>query len=423
VRAHLPLPLVLFFLAAAALIPSTSRAEPPVPTCTETEQDGADGTALSWQEAWDLALRTSPQLAAERARIAVAEAEIARATQRPNPELQMEASRETPHEAVGLAVPIETGGKRQRRIELAHAGVATANATFAAATQDARRQLRRSYFALRAAQERVATTEQLVQLAQRALGAAQERYQTGDVARLDVLQAQVAADRAQDRLCSARAERAAARAELDGLLARETAARVQASSDFLSPPPPPDEEAVRLALASSAELGVLDRTLAEQTARVALTQALRIPDVTVQPTATFDAQPEFSTGWRLALTIPLPIFTTGRAEVAAEQAALRQAQAQRDAAANRLRATVTAALVRARAARGRAETLRQRILQETAEIQSMMEESYRSGQSDLTALLQVLNDNRDAREQAIDAGLEYQNALADLEAAMGTPLP
>jgi outer membrane protein TolC len=119
----------------------------------------------------------------------------------------------------------------------------------------------------------------------------------------------------------------------------------------------------------------------------------------------------------------LPIFSNGRAEVTAEQATLRQAQAQRDAAASRLRATVTAALVRARAARGRAETLRQRILQETSEIQSMMEESYRAGQSDLTALLQVLNDNRDAREQAIDAGLEYQNALADLETAMGAPLP
>ena len=38
-------------------------------------------------------------------------------------------------------------------------------------------------------------------------------------------------------------------------------------------------------------------------------------------------------------------------------------------------------------------------------------------------LLQSLQSVRDLRLQAVQVGTEYQNALADLERAMGAPLP
>ncbi len=54
-------------------------------------------------------------------------------------------------------------------------------------------------------------------------------------------------------------------------------------------------------------------------------------------------QPEFDTGWRLGLSLALPIFTRHRASVRVEEAALAQLAAERTAAVARITGEVTAA--------------------------------------------------------------------------------
>ncbi len=76
------------------------------------------------------------------------------AGERPNPDLQYEASRETPHQAISAALPIELGGKRQRRVELAQATVAVGDADLARVIADVRRDVRRAYFEAVAAETR-----------------------------------------------------------------------------------------------------------------------------------------------------------------------------------------------------------------------------------------------------------------------------
>ena len=53
----------------------------------------------------------------------------------------------------------------------------------------------------------------------------------------------------------------------------------------------------------------------------------------------------------------------------------------------------------------------------------MAQDSYSSGQSGLVTLLQALQFTRDVRRHNLEAGAEYQRALADLERAIGAPLP
>ena len=48
----------------------------------------------------------------------------------------------------------------------------------------------------------------------------------------------------------------------------------------------------------------------------------------------------------------------------------------------------------------------------------MAEESYRVGQTPLSALLLTLQAARDLRAQALDAASEYETALADVEQAI-----
>jgi outer membrane protein TolC len=62
------------------------------------------------------------------------------------------------------------------------------------------------------------------------------------------------------------------------------------------------------------------------------------------------------------------------------------------------------------------------VLPASLQVESMAQESYRSGQTGLPALLQTLQSGRELRQRSVKAALDYQLALADLERAMGTAL-
>jgi len=182
------------------------------------------------------------------------------------------------------------------------------------------------------------------------------------------------------------------------------------------------EVAVSQALGGNADLRVLDRQLDEARAKVSLARAMRRPDPSVSATLTYDAQPEFTTGWRLGGTLALPIFTTGRADVAVAEATVVRAQADRDAKAAQIGGAVAAAVARASAARQAVQRYQTDILPAAQQVEAMAQESYSSGQTALAALLQTLQAGREIRQRAVQAGLDYQLALADLERAIGTPI-
>ena len=54
---------------------------------------------------------------------------------------------------------------------------------------------------------------------------------------------------------------------------------------------------------------------------------------------------------------------------------------------------------------------------------SLAQDSYQLGQTGIAALLQALQASRDVRLRSLDAISQFQSALADLERAIGAPLP
>jgi cobalt-zinc-cadmium efflux system outer membrane protein len=369
------------------------------------------------------ALAANPGLAAARLGREEARARGDVARQRPNPELALEEAKDFPRDTATLSVPIERGGKRQRRIQLAEAQARSGEAELARLTATARNQLRRAYFALSAAQRRAAETAELQRLAESARDAARARFEAGDVPRLDALQAELAAAQTANEADKARGLLAGARADLNALLRRPLDSPVAVSAGLDAGAVPPPDAAVRLALASSTELAVLDLGLAAQQAQVEVARAETYRDLTAGAGVTHHSPPDFDWGWRASLTIPLPLFNRGRAQVRLEQATLARLQAERDAAAARVRGEVFSAAAAADTQRRAFLRYRDEILPRAAEVERMAEDSYRSGQTGLVALLQSLQSVHDLRLQAVQAGTDYQNALADLERAIGAPLP
>jgi cobalt-zinc-cadmium efflux system outer membrane protein len=378
---------------------------------------------LTLDDAMATALAANPALAAARLgrEEAVARGEVAR--QRPNPELLLEEARDYPRDAATVSVPLERGAKRRARIGLADAQGRSGEAEVARLLAAIRNQVRRAYFALAAAQRRTAETAELQRLAERARDAARARFEAGDVPRLDALQAELAAAQATAEADKAAGLLAGARADLDALLGRPLDSPVVASAGLDSGQVPPPDVAVSLAQSASTELAALDAGIAQQKAQIELARAEIAHDVTAGAGVTHYSPPDFDWGWRASLTLTLPLFNNGRAQVHLETATLARLQAERDATAARIRGEVFSVAAEAATQRLALLRFRDEILPRAAEVETLAEDSYRSGQTGLVALLQSLQSVHDLRLQAVQAGIDYQNALADLERAIGAPLP
>jgi cobalt-zinc-cadmium efflux system outer membrane protein len=380
---------------------------------------------LTYQAAVQRALASHPRLVAARLKRTVNLASRDVAAERLNPEFRVELAKETPKEGYTMAVPLELGGKRARRLEVAEAAIATGDAEVNQAMAEVQADVRRAYFAQFVAEQRQSLLDEVQGLAQRARDAAQARFDAGGVPRLEVVQAQLALADAQNQAAAARGTVTAARSTLNAAvgLPLDTPTSVDASLD--PGPALAVQAAISRARAASAELAAIDRRIDEQRARVALAQALRTPDVTPEATLTRRAQPEFDTGWRAAVAVTVPVFTTHRAAVRVEEATLAQLTSEREAAAARISGEVAAAAATAESQRQQYLRYRDEILPQALDVERMAEDSYKLGQTGIAAYLQALQASRDVRLRSIQSASDLQSALADLERAIGalTPAP
>jgi len=377
---------------------------------------------LTLEAAFARAFTANPTIVAARFRRNIDVAGVDLGRQRPNPAFHAELTNELPKQIYGLAIPVEIGGKRSRRIAVSEAAVETGEAELARTVVEVRAEVRRAYFNRVVAEARLTLVGDLQGIATRARDAAQQRFDAGSAPRLEVLQAQLALAQAENDATAALAAAGAARVQLNALLGLPLDAPGTLSTP-LDAPTIALQPAIASAEASSVELAVLDRRIEEQRLEVSLARAMQVPDVILDAAITRDAEPEFSTGWRAAFAIALPLFTLNGAAVRVEEATLTHLKAQRDATATRIRGEVesTAALVEAQ----RQQYLRYRdqILPQALEVERMAEDSYRLGQTGIVALLSALQASRDARLRSLQVAADFQNGLADLERVTGAPIP
>jgi cobalt-zinc-cadmium efflux system outer membrane protein len=381
----------------------------------------APAGALTYDAALQRARVANPRIAAARLRRSVALASRDVAAERLNPEFRVEAQKETPKESYGVAVPLELGGRRARRIEVADAAIQTGEAELALVVAEVEADVRRAYYARYVAERRRAVLDEMQGIARRARDAAQARFEAGDAARLDVVQAQLALADAENQAAAALGAVDAARATLNALLGFPLDAPTLIQAAFDVGPPLVVDALVARARQASTELAVTQRRIEEQRARVSLAHALRAPDLVPEAAVTRNAEPEFDTGWRAAVAVTLPILTTHRAGVRAEEATLAVLTSERDAAEARVAGEVASAAAIAESQRQQVVRYHDEIVPQAVDLERMAEDSYRLGQTGIAAYLQALQASRDVRLRAIQAAADLQNALADLERAIGAP--
>lgn len=379
-------------------------------------------SVLTVQAAVEQALSSNPAIVAARLAGAVNAAGLQVARERLNPELSVEFERETPKQAVALAVPLELGGKRDRRIAVSQAAIAVGDAELAGTIAQIRNDVRRAYFDTVVADARLTLLREQRDLAQRTRDTAQARFDAGDAPRLEVVQADLALATVDNDVTGAQGAVAAARTTLNALLGLPLDLMLSLSTRL--------DEGSGAVVDVPAEIGsrstaivVLDRRIDAQRSRLRLAQALRTPDITPTAALTRDSEPEFMFGWRAGVSLTLPLLTSHKAGVLVEQAALDQLTAERDATLRRITADVSAATTTAESQRQVYLRYRDTIVPQAQQLEQLAQDAYQLGQTGIAALLQALQASRDVRLKALDAASRFQTSVADLERAVGAPLP
>ena len=409
--------------SCASIAQAQQEAAPQAATPSETPTAAQPLPGFSLDQAVSAAGGAAPSGAAATASVEAAQAARTVAGLRPNPVFQGQVENvvgsgpyrgvRSAETTVGVAIPIELGGKRGARVAVADAQISRAQLQSAIVAADIRVQVTQLYVEAIAAERRLVTARDQAQIAGEVLRGAAVRVQAGRASPLEQQRADVArinADANVERLTRL-AE--AARTNLARRLGRPIDGALDAGLlDRLPPatfgPAAPAQTAGTLALAAA------DADLAIADAGIRLARANRVPDINVGPAlrrleATNDTAAVF------AISIPIPLFNNGRAAIAQATAERTRAEAVRRVTALDVEQAITDAQAEAANAATTARAAVGPALAAATEAARIARIGYREGKFGQLDLLDAERTLAETRVAAIDALANYQNARARLE--------
>ncbi|ODU22922.1 MAG: transporter [Sphingomonas sp. SCN 67-18] len=405
--------LIAALLAAAACAGIAQAQTPPSTTAN---------APLRLDDALALAGVASPALEAARADVRAAGAARVTAGLRPNPQLTLDAENiagSGPYRALdglettaALALPVELGGKRSARLDLADAQGRRMAIQAAIAEADLKLAVIAAYAEAAAAEHRLGAAQAQARIAADALRAAQVRVQAGRASPIEVQRAEVS--RANADAAAEQTERLVtlSRFNLSKLIGRPLAEgldgawfrRVRPGQGPLRPA----DSAGTLALAAAeADVAMAD-------AGVRLARSQRVPDLTLSAGARHFRETG-DTAALLGLSIPIPLFNGGRSALAQAASERQGAEARRRMAgidADRAIARAEADLANAATSAATASGPALAAAEETARIARI---GYREGKFGQLELLDAERTLADTQIAAIDALLSFHIATAQLE--------
>ena len=313
-----------------------------------------------------------------------------------------------------LTIPLHLGRRSGFVSQQAGEQLSAAQATFQSAQLALAGQAAAAYFDLLRKQALLIVAQTALEQATRALSDARKRERAGDVAQLDVLQAQVPVASAQAALGKAENDVEIARQTLNDLTGRPLDAPLTIA-DVTGPPPPfpytlPQVRA--LVLERSADVRAADAVVRADTAALQAAALYREPSVSLQA---IDIRSNDQTSFsrldtlQAAITIPLSDGGLGRQQVREAEAALAQGRAQAESARKTALIGISGAYLSARSARAqRTAALAARDIAQITYDKTVL--GYRQG---LFPLINVLN----AQNALAQARIAYIQVLYDAASA------
>jgi len=390
------------------------------------------------------ALQSNAELAAVRLDYERGRARLRQAGLRPNPTLDFEQGTGrfigSPGEratSVSLALPLELGGQRRRRIELAEAELAATEAEIADRERRMISEVRAAYVDALAALRELRATEDLNNLDLQTALVVEARFIEGESSQLELnlLRVEVERLRARRAFVEGKFRTAALNLKrLTGMAPDETLRlREDLSAPMLSDAPPSLANAIELALRQRPDLQLA--RLNEQTAQAGLrlARAQSAPGVTVSARyssdtgitnlpAPFTPVSDQLRVLNFGVSVELPLFNRNQGGIAEAGTAIAQARARREFVEQIVRNEVTSAYTRYEAAQVAQRLFEQGVLEGSNANISTLREAYRMGAFRITELIAEQRRLLDSQREYTEVLSERYRALADLQTAIGAPV-
>lgn len=395
------------------------------------------------QDAVARALLANRELKAARLDLDRARARLRQAGLRPNPTLDLEhatgsltGSPEERDLSVGVALPLELGGRRGRRIDLAQAELAAIEADVADRERRLTAEVLSAYADVLGAQRELQITTEVEGLDAQTLRVVEIRVEQNDAAPLELNLLRVEVERLRARRMLAQGRLSAALIALNRVIGASPDQSVTSVASLA--PHLIDADRSMTTLEKTLDAAVLRRPdlrmarlnelVAEAGLRLARAQAF--PDITASLKFTdsqrstdlpkpFVPVAQRDRALTFGVSIGLPLFNVNQGARAEAALAIRQAQLRREFSEQLVRAEVTSAFRRLEAARAAIAVFDHGVIDRSTDNIRVVRAAYDLGDLKITDLITEQRRLMEAQREYTDAMIEGYRAMIDLNVAVG----
>ncbi len=326
---------------------------------------------------------------------------------------------------VTFDLPIETAGKRAKRIAEAEAISESARWNFVSAALQIRGEVRASLLDFNIAARRIALLQQQFAAEREIVQLLQQRLDTGEISRPEYTIAQIAFNKTLLDLGDARSKQADARSRLAESLGLSEAALdgEELHFDFSSPDEKPltSADARAVALRSRADILAALADYAASEAGLRLEIAKQYPDLHFGPAYMWNNGSAGDNQWSLGLTLELPILDQNQGPIAEAEARRKLAAAKFVELQSHLIGEIDRAVAGFRVAREQWQVGNE-LLDSEQRQQKSAEARLKLGAGDRLDLLNSQLESSNAALAQLDNEAKLQAANGALEAALQRPV-
>ena len=367
----------------------------------------------------------------------------------PNPQFAMQYGFGTPYteiiagntQTVGVNQLIEMGGKRGARLKLARANLSLIKAQLDALRIDVRSKVRKQYAELAAAEANIELVENQRKLVERLYLIALKKVKTKSAPESEALHARLSVEQFETLRTLALSRLRQASVKLDYLIGYKADRDLDVEDNGLFtlssqrtelvPQPdyniPPLQELLARAYAQRPDLmAALQKNIANKWA-IKLAKAQAIPDVLIGSGyvfSTFKKNQMVSpqNGAYLNVNVDMPIFYRHQGEIAQAKANMSQSRLQLAQLTAQVETDVHTAYSDLIAARSNITQYQKILIPHAREVVRLSQLGYEKGKNDLTDAIVAQQQFQQTLSGYFDTVVDYQEAWADLEHSVGTPV-
>jgi outer membrane protein, heavy metal efflux system len=395
----------------------------------------APPASVSVEQAVQEALDHNIGLLAERYNVAVAQARIVQARLRPNPVLSygldyqdvfrrgftVENSAGPPEWNTRVDFTIEGAHKRERRMEVAETAKSVAELNLLNSIRQLTFDVQSAFVDVMAARESVALARENLAALNAIVKVNTDRVRAGDLAEVELLRSQLAAEQFETAVRQAELRRETATLRLQYLMGRKEATGALGVTGNLRSEAAPVvlEEFRAQALRQRPDLMALQRDQARSVADIRLQIAQGKIDYSVG--TMYHNQTGYSNGKAMGffVSVPLPVFNRNQGEVErAKQEAL-QIQARIRALQNGVNNETEIAYRQYSTSKGLLDKIERTMLSQARKVRDITEYSYRRGEASLVEFLDAQRAYNDTVQSYNEARADYARSLYLVDSISG----